>query len=150
MTSDQQSRLAELRTSLTARHVVLTLRRAKLLEVLVANDHHPSVSEMHREVKRFFPKTSLATVYNTIELLKETGQVLELQFSGAPNRYDGRRPQPHPHLVCVQCDKIEDMDAIEILEPLDAISDATGYELVNHRTDYYGVCPGCQGRHQED
>ena len=66
--------------------------------MLIPSDHHPTVGELHREVRRSFPRTSLATIYNTIELLKEAGQVLEIEFSGAPNRYDGRRPNPHPHL----------------------------------------------------
>ena len=139
-----QERLAEMRTSLAEKGVALTPRRAKLLEVLVASDRHPSVGEIHEEVRRYFPGTSLATIYNTIELLKETGQVLEIEFSGAANRYDGRIPQAHPHLICVECEKIEDLEMVEPSEPLDAISAATGYRLINRRTDYYGVCPGCQ------
>ena len=145
MAIDVESRLSEMKAALGARDVVLTPRRAALLNVLVASDHHPSVSEIHREVKRYFPTTSLATIYNTIELLKDTGQVLEIEFSGVPNRYDGRRPQPHPHLICLQCEKIEDLDMIETADPLKPISTATGYELVHHRTEYYGVCPHCQG-----
>ena len=133
-----------MRSSLTEKGVALTPRRAKLLEVLVSSERHPSVAEIHEEVRRYFPKTSLATIYNTIELLKEMGQVLEIEFSGAANRYDGRIPVAHPHLICVECEKIEDLHTVEPGEHLDAISAATGYRLVNRRTDYYGVCPECQ------
>ncbi len=122
----------------------LTPRRAKLLEVLIASERHPSASEIHHEVKRFHPGTSLATVYNTIELLKDAGQVLEIEFSGASNRYDGRRPRSHPHLICLECEKIEDMDAFGAEEPLEDVSSATGYNITRRRTDYYGVCPDCQ------
>ena len=102
-----------MRSSLAEKGVVLTPRRSKLLEVLVSSERHPSVGEIHEEVRRYFPKTSLATIYNTIELLKETGQVLEIEFSGAANRYDGRVPHAHPHLICVECEKIEDLDTVE-------------------------------------
>ncbi len=139
-----QERVTEMRTALAEKGVAMTPRRAKLLEVLVASDRHPSVGEIHEEVRRYFPGTSLATIYNTIELLKETGQVLEIEFSGAANRYDGRIPQAHPHLICVECEKIEDLEMVEPSEPLEAISAATGYRLINRRTDYYGVCPQCQ------
>ena len=27
---------------------------------------------------------------------------------------------------------------------LDQVSDASGYQLVRQRTDYYGICPVCQ------
>ena len=146
MRPEQEARLLEMRTTLKDKGVSLTPRRAKLLEVLVASERHPSASEIHQEVKRLFPGTSLATVYNTIELLKEAGQVLEIEFSGASNRYDGRRPESHPHLVCLECEKIEDMDAVEVEEQLDAISAATGYNIIRRRTDYYGVCPDCQAK----
>ena len=170
-----------MKTVLVARGAAITPRRAKLIEVLLASDGHPTVAEIHEEVRdeepggegrrdhaparqadraRFgrpsdrrrdteevrgaFPSTSLATIYNTIELLKATGQVLELQFSGAANRYDGRRPHPHPHLMCFRCGTIEDIDMGGLDEETEAVSTSTGYKIVSRRTDYYGICPLCQ------
>ena len=140
-------RLAEMKAALRNRGVAITRKRAKLLEVLLASDQHPSASEIHEGVKAAYPGTSLATIYNTIEILKETGQVLEIEFSASANRYDGRIPVSHPHLVCLQCEKVEDMDdttgGAAPQDPLDRISQATGYDIVRLRTDYYGTCPEC-------
>ena len=144
-----------MRDSLSALGVNVTRRRAKALEALASTDSHPSANEIHAEVRRWYPSTSLATIYNTIELLKEAGQILELEFSGAANRYDGRRPASHPHLICLACEAIEDMDDDGGDDPrgadgggespdLDRLSRATGYKLVSQWTDYYGVCPACQ------
>lgn len=130
--------------ALVQRGVVITPRRAKALEVLASSSGHPSVGELHAEVQRWHPSTSLATVYNTIELLKETGQVLELEFSASANRYDGRRPDSHPHLVCVRCQRIDDLEMPEPVGTFEEISAETGYEVVRQRLDYYGVCPQCQ------
>ena len=141
-------RVDEMRASLSELGVSVTRRRAKALEVLASADSHPSANEIHAEVRRWHPSTSLATIYNTIELLKDAGQILELEFSGAANRYDGRRPAPHPHLVCLTCEEIEDMEDADDPrgggDSLDRLSRATGYKLVSQRTDYYGVCPACQ------
>ena len=134
-----------MRASISALGVNLTPRRAKVLETLASTDCHPTVNEIHSEVRRIYPSTSLATIYNTIELLKEAGQVLELEFSGSPNRYDGLRPDSHPHLICLSCRSVEDMDARDIEDvSLDRVAQATGYDLVRQRTDYYGICPVCQ------
>lgn len=122
---------------------MVTRKRAKLLEVLLASDRHPSVSEIHEGVRAAYPGTSLATIYNTIEILKETGQVLEIEFSASANRYDGRIPVSHPHLVCLQCEKVEDLENTATHDPLENVSQATGYEIVRLRTDYYGTCPEC-------
>ena len=111
--------------------------------MLITSDHHPTVGELHREVRRSFPRTSLATIYNAIELLKEADQVLEIEFSGAANRYDGRRPKSHPHLVCTRCERIDDMDQLHHEPSFADVSVATGYEIVSHRSKYFGVCPYC-------
>lgn len=144
MTATERQRLLEMRAALKRRGTRLTPRRDKMLEVLVCSETHPSASEIHEEVRRFHPRTSLATIYNTIELLKETGQVLEIEFSGAANRYDGRRSHHHPHLICLHCEKIEDLDSVDHDEPLDDLSNVTGYEITGRRMDYYGMCPDCQ------
>ena len=146
MATDAYIRLQEMRVSLKAEGVALTPRRSKLLEVLIASEHHPTIGELHREVRRSFPRTSLATIYNTIEVLKEFGEVLEIEFSGGSNRYDGRRPESHPHLICIQCERIDDLDALDSTEDFDAISAATGYKIVRHRSEYFGLCPECSGR----
>jgi Fur family peroxide stress response transcriptional regulator len=144
-----ESRLLEMKTVLEARGAAITPRRAKLLEALLASEVHPTVGEIHDQVRRAFPSTSLATIYNTMELLKATGQVLELQFSGTANRYDGRRPQPHPHLMCLRCDTIEDVDLAGLDEQAEEIGAATGYKIVGRRTDYYGICPPCQAEEED-
>ncbi len=139
-----EQRLEEMRAALVQHGVAITPRRATALEILASSDGHPSVGELHAEVQRWHPSTSLATVYNTIELLKETGQVLELEFSASANRYDGRRPDSHPHLVCVECQRIDDLDIPEPQGVFEAIGAETGYEVVRQRLDYYGICPNCQ------
>ena len=145
MDAQVQYRVNEMCASMSELGVNVTPRRAKVLETLASTDCHPTVNEIHSEVRRIYPSTSLATIYNTIEILKEAGQVLELEFSGSPNRYDGLRPDSHPHLICLTCRSVEDMDMFETEDvSLDRVSDATGYNLVRQRTDYYGVCPNCQ------
>ena len=142
------SRLAEMQDALRHKGVAITRKRAKLLEVLLSSDRHPSAAEIHQGVRAFYPETSLATIYNTLDILKETGQVLEIEFSASANRYDGRIPASHPHLICVKCEKVEDMDddpdaAPAPSDPLDRVSQATGYHITRLRADYYGTCPDC-------
>ena len=144
--TDLQHRIIEMKQALLDGGVSLTPRREKLLEVLIDSDNHPSASEIHEGVRRYYPGTSLATIYNTIEILKETGQVLEIEFSGAANRYDGRIPDSHPHLICLECERVDDLQLAEDDGPLDEIAKATGYRIVRRRTDYYGICPECQNK----
>ena len=65
----------------------------------------------YEQIKPDFSTTSLATVYKTVNLLKEMGEVLELGFADGSNRHDGHRPYPHPHLICTEYGRIQDLDA---------------------------------------
>jgi len=141
---DSQTRLEELIEKLKERDYRITPQRLAILKSLVSSPSHPSAEWIYERIKSDFPTTSLATVYKTIAVLKGIDEVLELGFSGDSNRYDGHRPYPHPHLICLECRDIMDPD----VEALDALTrqivDRAGYRLVTHRFDIYGICPACQ------
>ena len=142
--ADPQARLDELITRLRERGHRLTPQRMAVLKILAASEEHPSVEQIYERVKAEFPMTSLATIYKTVTLLKEMGEVLELGFGNDSNRYDGIRPYPHPHLVCTQCKNIVDLQVATLSELSQEIAQRTGYRIVSHRLDFFGICPQCQ------
>lgn len=142
--SDPSTRLDELVTRLRARGYRLTPQRMAVLKILASSEGHPSVEQIYQRVKVDFPMTSLATIYKTVTLLREMGEVLELGFSDDSNRYDGNKPYPHPHLICIKCRNIMDPEIGTLSElPLE-VAERTGYRIVNHRLDFFGICPQCQ------
>jgi Fur family peroxide stress response transcriptional regulator len=144
--SESNSRLQDLVGSLRSQGHRLTPQRMAVLRILAESSAHPSAQEIYRQVRADFPMTSLATVYKTITLLKEMGQILELGFSDDSSRYDGRLNTPHPHLVCVSCKSIVDWES-GILSGLDGqVAETSGYKVIGHRLDLLGICPDCQGK----
>lgn len=107
---DPNFRLDQMIQKLRQRDCRITPQRLAVLKILASSQGHPSVERIYEQVKTDFPTTSLATVYKTVSLIKELGEVLELGFSDGSNRYDGNKPYPHPHMVCTQCKKIIDPD----------------------------------------
>lgn len=121
-----------------------TPQRVALLKIIATSTEHPSATQIYAQMREHFPTTTLATVYKILTVLKDIGEVRELEFSSAENRYDGNKPYPHPHLICVRCKQIID-PTIEALDQVPArISRSTGYKIVGHRFDIYGICPQCQ------
>jgi Fur family peroxide stress response transcriptional regulator len=147
--SNPQARSDELIAKLKTRGYRLTPQRTAILRILAASAGHPSVEQVYKSVKADFPTTSLATVYKTVTLLKEMGEILELSFGNEGNRYDGNKPYPHPHLVCVKCKKIIDPEVIAIGELSQQVASMTGFRIVSHRLDFYGICPRCQAQEKE-
>ena len=140
---DREVRFRELVDKLRARGYRLTPQRVAVLRILSQSTSHPSVEQVYEQIKAEFPTTSLATVYKTITLLKEIGEVLELSWDGS-NRYDGNKSYPHPHLICTVCGAIQDLEAAALDEAIRHVARGSEYEIVSHRLDLYGVCPCCQ------
>jgi len=81
------------------------------------------------------PVSSRATIYKTLETLKELGEVLELEFRDGGNRYDGVRPEAHPHLICTRCGKIEDLELPGLEELPRRAAEQSGYRISSYRCD---------------
>ena len=141
--SDPTARIDEMLAKLRERHFRITPQRLAILETLAVSNGHPSVESVFVEVRKNFPTTSLATVYKTITLLKELNEVLELGFSDGSNRYDGSKPTPHPHMICTRCKKIIDPDLTSLEQLTREASQKTGFKIVTHRLDFFGICPEC-------
>jgi Fur family peroxide stress response transcriptional regulator len=141
---DPQVRLETMITKLKELDFRVTPQRLAVLRILAQSEGHPSVEHIFKQVKPDFPTTSLATIYKTVNLLKEIGEVVELDFSEESNRYDGNKPYPHPHLICTQCKTVVDPDVATITGLSKELAKKTGYKIVNHRLDFFGVCPRCQ------
>lgn len=139
-----EARLRQLLTRLKERDFRLTPQRLAILKILATSDGHPSVDKIFDQVKQDFPTTSLATVYKTVTLLKELGEVLELGFPDGSNRYDGSKPYPHPHMVCLKCKRISDPDLQSVEELTREAEQKTGFDILSHRLDFFGLCPDCR------
>jgi Fur family peroxide stress response transcriptional regulator len=143
--SDPEQRFEDLKAKFRHRGYRLTPQRVALLRLLSVSEGHPSAADLHERIQEQFPTTSLATVYKTLNLLKDMGEVLELGFGHDDNRYDGNKPYPHPHLICLRCRSILDLD-VRLVESLErAAPELSEYEIVGHRVDFYAICPDCQG-----
>ncbi len=122
----------------------ITPQRLAILRILAESNGHPSVEDIFQKVKVNFPTTSLATIYKTISVMKDLGEVLELEFSSDHNRYDGHKPYPHPHLICVKCKRIVDPELNSLEDMTQELVSDTGYKILGHRLDFYGICAECQ------
>ncbi|MEJ2638753.1 MAG: transcriptional repressor [Desulfosarcinaceae bacterium] len=121
----------------------LTPQRLAIVRILAKSEDHPSVENIYDQIKTDFPTMSLATVYRNIVLIKSLGEVLELGFPDGSNRYDGNKPTPHPHVICIKCKKIVDPDLDSLDEMKKEVASATDFKILTHRLDFFGICSAC-------
>ena len=142
--ADPDARFEALASRLRRRNYRMTPQRVALLRLLAASEGHPSAADLYDRLRAQFPTTSLATVYKTLTLLDDMGEVLELEFSNTENRYDGNKPYAHPHVICIRCRRIVDADLPMARDAEQEAAQQSGFRIVSHRLDFYGLCPDCQ------
>jgi Fur family transcriptional regulator, peroxide stress response regulator len=141
-----QNRLNQMVAKLRAQNMRITPQRLAILSILVASEEHPSIEDIYGRLKVDFPTMSIATIYKTMTLLKELNEVLELGFPEGVNRYDGSKPYPHPHVICLKCKKIMDPELGSLQHLIESAGKETGFRIFSHRLDFFGLCAECQAQ----
>jgi len=136
-------RFDELINALKGCNFRLTPQRVELVRLIASSDGHPSAGQLYEQIKRQFPTMSQATVYKTLALLKDLGQVLEIDLR-ADSHYDGNHPQPHSHLICIKCSKIIDGDYALDQVSLRKLEQDSGFTILRPQISLFGVCPDCK------
>jgi Fur family transcriptional regulator, peroxide stress response regulator len=125
-----------------------TPQRRAIMTVLRGSKSHPTADEVYDAVKTVMPRISRGTVYRNLHLLREQGEIGELDLSGAITRYEGTKER-HYHFVCERCRKVFDLD--EPIKPeLDReVEERTGCKVSFHHLEFRGLCRDCRVREIE-
>lgn len=132
----------EILKGLKSKGIRFTPQRQAILEYLLATRDHPTAEEIYKQVKAKFPGVSLGTIYNTLNMLKEHGFILELPCGDMSSRFDGN-PNNHYHVMCSECGKVVDFHN-ELINMDELVSEQTGFDVHTHNLVFYGVCPDCR------
>lgn len=121
----------------------VTPQRLAIYSVLSHTTAHPSAETIFNELQPVYPTMSLATVYKTIEILKEIGLVQVLNAGEDSFRYDAN-VEPHSHVRCMECGRVDDLENIDASAFIQNVSDHTSYEITGQQFYFYGICPACR------
>ena len=120
-----------------------TKQKEAILKALRGNTSHPTADRVYDEVRKEISNISLGTVYRNLKLLREMGEISEIDLSGTFSRFDGN-PENHYHFRCENCGGVFDMDEPVNTEVDRRIAQKTGFKISYHRLEFRGLCRGCQ------
>ena len=139
-----QARYEAMLQALRRANYRITPQRMAVCQFLAETRSHPTPSEIYHAVKERFPTISRATVYNTVAVLKELGEIIELPAGGGAGvRYE-TDIAPHVNLTCLRCGRIYDVALDDLDDILHEIDDRTRFKVTSFHIEGYGVCPDCQ------
>lgn len=119
-----------------------TPQRIAICRIALNSRTHPSAQQVYDEVKKIHPTVSLATIYKTLEVLRDVDLVQEINFPKGQARFDSYMT-PHINLVCLKCGNITDLDDMIIEEITRKVTSFTKFKPTGQRVDVYGICHKC-------
>lgn len=107
---------AQLVQALKERGYRVTPQRLEVINLVMeklAKRQHPTFNDILNEVKQKMPTISASTVYSVLKLLEEGGFVVSFEHNGR-TYYDSA--SPHVNVVCVNTNRVIDLEDGEITE----------------------------------
>jgi len=119
-----------------------TPQRIAICRFALNSRDHPTARQVYDQVKKIHPTVSLATVYKTLEVLKNLDLIQEINLPQGKARFDSYM-KPHINLICLQCGNIIDFDETTAIEEIRKVAAAAKLKLKGQRIDIFGICKRC-------
>lgn len=137
--------LSAFETFLRERNLPVTQQRLVIADIVLSADRHLSADDVGLAARARGAAIGTATIYRTLDVLVESGLVVERDFGEGFRRFEPARDTPnHEHLLCTSCGRVVEFrdERLERMTTLQA--EAHGYARQRHRLVIYGVCADCQ------
>lgn len=124
----------------------LTPQRLMVLEAIAEKGGHMGAEEVLERVQKVYPYLDIATVYRTLNLLKDLGLVTEIA-SPEGTRYElVGSGQHHHHMTCRACGRTWDMSTRFLAALREEVWRAYGFQADMSNFTLQGLCQECLSR----
>lgn len=123
----------------------ITGPRQSILEVMRDHPRPLLIKEIHAQMGK--GDCDLVTVYRSMSTLQKMGIVRKVDFGKGGSRFElitDEGAAHHHHLVCETCQAVLQLDDCLLHDVERRIEKASGFRMVTHRLEFFGICPDCQ------
>jgi len=121
-----------------------TPERFKILDAVLQSQGHFDVENLYYRLISNGVKVSKATVYNTLELLRECGLVSKYRFAENTSRYEKAFGRPHHHhMICLTCGDILEFTNDRIERIQEEVAENQGFKIQSTTIQVFGTCSKC-------
>jgi Fur family ferric uptake transcriptional regulator len=121
-----------------------TRQRAAISQALGDSERFITAQELHDRLRRRGVKVGLTTVYRTLQMLSDAGEVDVLHSGGNEAVYRTCDADVHHHhLVCRDCRRTVEISSDDLERWAHTIADRHGFVSPSHTLEIFGLCADC-------
>ncbi len=128
--------------TLKSKGLRVTPQRFAVYSNLLNRQDHPTAEQILISLNQNSPTSSQATIYSSLQALRDVGLVREVLLEEGVCRYDAN-VSSHHHFRCNKCKSIEDIDW-EQVEGISFKNIRAGLTVDKYELTVQGVCDRCQ------
>ncbi len=133
----------EFKKYIKEKNLKFTQQRETILDEILNTKGHFQVEDIVHNIKNKNINVSRATVYRTLNILKDMGLVTEVIKFDNKTIYEISLKDHHDHLICTNCGKIIEFHEEEIEKLQDKICKNYQFTPSFHRLEIFGLCKEC-------
>lgn len=121
-----------------------TRARRAVVEALCAAEGQATPAELLEVGRARHPALGLVTVYRTLDILLDCGLVRKLHLDDGCHAYAPVLHDHGHHIICEHCHRTMEFEGCDIGAVTAAVEAQTGFRVLNHLLEVFGLCPQCQ------
>lgn len=123
-----------------------TKQRELIIDTILEKENwHFTAEELFEAVRERDNEIGMATVYRTIELLKELEIIHVLDFNEESRKYElFVEDSHHHHLICKRCGKLIEFNDKDIDYFEKELEKKYDFSVTEHKLSFYGYCSKCR------
>lgn len=121
-----------------------TRQRTAVSELLQSTGEFRTAQQLHAQLRESEANVGLTTVYRTLAMMAESGEVDVILGEDGEARYRACGTDHHHHLVCRECGYTVEVKATGVERWARRTAADHGFTDVAHTLEIIGLCDTCQ------
>jgi len=129
--------------ALAAKGHRVTRQRRVIVAEFARVGRYTTAQELHERLRTHHNAIGLATVYRTLEMLRDVGAATIQSHAKGEAAYLFCPIAHHHHAVCIKCGRVADVACRSVTPFERALSAELRFRPTQHRLEFFGTCARC-------